>query len=469
MLRRLFGGDQRPAGSGPDLRVRAANPTDLEELVVRPSRRSRAPLRGLLAGLLVFLASCPTTREGKVRITQRPMVANIDSAGTVNVDATCIAGEKLLGGGYSFSEPPLSTGNPLIVEASYPLNDESWRIVVTRPASFEQDRDGIPLAVSWATCAALPEGDLRADIVESPEATASFSPSFETATATATCPADTVLTGGGFRVSPAADDEWTVAGLFNSWIWDSAPTSDGGWAATLRRITGQQGPTPPTLRAYSVCAGSPIDSSHIVEADAGKREPINFVYWDGLAQCEGSEVASGGGYSFSGDALVPHLVATTKPEILDRTWTVTAIHGHQTGSSGGVSVKAVCIGVPVIVDVAILNPRGEICTDCTVLIEHPVRVGVDPADPTMSEQIEFAAEATDGAGDPLTGNALVWTSYTDPSAAGSPLGIGESFTARLPAPPTGQATIGYLIEVVAADPSGATASDSVVVIVERGV
>jgi len=36
----------------------------------------------------------------------------------------------------------------------------------------------------------------------------------------------------------------------------------------------------------------------------------------------------------------------------------------------------------------------------------------------MSEPIDFAAEATDGAGDPLTGNALVWTSYTDPAAAG---------------------------------------------------
>lgn len=417
----------------------------------------------------MLLASCSTTREGKVRITQRPTAANIDPEVTVNVDAACIAGEKLLGGGYSFSEPPIIPlpNYPLIVEASYPLNDEVWRIVVTRPPRSEPNHDGIPLAVSWATCAALPEGDLRADIVESPETTASSSPTLETATATTTCPGGTVLTGGGFRVSPAGDEDGS--GLYNSWIWDSAPTGDAGWEATLHRIPGQQLPPPPTLRAYSVCARPPIDSSHVVEVDAAKREePIGYGYWDGLAQCESSEVASGGGYSFSGDAMVPHLVATTKPDVLAGTWTVTAIHGHETGSPGGVSVKAVCIGVPVIVDVTILSPRGEICTDCTAPIEHPVRVGVDPADPTMSERIDFAAAATDGAGDPITGNALVWASYTDPSAPGSPLGIGESFAARLPAPPSGQAPIGYLIEVVAADPSGSTASDSVVVIVERG-
>jgi hypothetical protein len=146
---------------------------------------------------------------------------------------------------------------------------------------------------------------------------------------------------------------------------------------------------------------------------------------------------------------------------------LTGIHGFQTESAGGLSVKAVCIRVPAIVDVTILAPRGDFCTDCTVLIEEPIRVGLDPADPTMSEPIDFAAEATDGVGDPLSGNAIVWTAYSDPSAPGSGLGTGESFSARLPAPPVGQPTVGYLVEVVATDPSGATASDSVVIIVER--
>lgn len=372
----------------------------------------------------------------------------------------------MVGGGYSFAEPPLEAGNPLIVEASYPLDARTWRVIVTRPEAFDQDRDGIPLATSWVTCVAFPDDVLQTRIVASSLAMATAGSTTENATASADCPEGAVLTGGGFSVTPAADDRWEVAGLYNAWTWESVPTADGSWEATLHRIRGQQGPTPPSLRAYSVCAETLIDTSHVVEASAEKRMPINYVYWDGAAVCTNGEVASGGGYAFVGDPLVPHLVADTSPEVLEGAWVVAAINGHQVGSSAGVDLKAVCVVLPTIVDVVITSPRGEICRDCTTPIEQPVRVGLDPADPSMSEPIDFAAQATDGSGDPLTGGALVWRMYMDPSTSGTEIGTGESFSARLPAPPAGQTLTGYLIEVVATEGSGVSASDTVFVIVD---
>jgi hypothetical protein len=421
-----------------------------------------------LVGALAFVVTgCTETRQqGKVLIVQRIAAANPDSATTVNVDAACASDEKLIGGGYAFPEPPLSSGNPLIIQASYPLSEGSWRIVVTRPQSFDQDRDGIALVASWATCASTPGGQLEVDIVQSALVRPPAGGFFESATAEASCPEESVMTSGGFRVSPHESDQWEVAGLYNSWVWGSAPASQSSWEVDVRRIAGQQGPTPPSMSAYALCAQPPIDSSRLVEADSEKREPINFGYLDGVALCNSDEVASGGGYSFSGDPLVPHVVASSKGGLVEGNWAVTAIHGHQVGEPSGVQVTAICIEVPVIVDVAIVSPRGEICTHCTADVEMPVRVGVDPTDPQMSEPIDFVAEASDGQGDPLTGSALVWTRYTDPAAPGVPLGTGESFTARLPAPPPGEATVGYLIQVVASDPSGNMGSDYVVVIVE---
>ncbi|HJR45884.1 MAG TPA: hypothetical protein VJ927_09795 [Actinomycetota bacterium] len=347
------------------------------------------------------------------------------------------------------------------------MNDQVWRTVVTRPSDFDQDRDGIPLATGWAICASTPNAPPDVEVVASPVVMASSSPTLETATTSVTCPEGSTMTAGGFRVIPAADDRWEVAGLYNAWVWDSAPADGASWSATLRRIAGQQGPTPPSLRAYALCAQTPISSNRLVEVDTEKREPINFVYWDGQAECDADEVASGGGYTFTGEALVPHLVATSKPVVADGTWTIAAINGHQTGAAAGVSLAAVCIDVPVIVDVNILSPRGEICGTCTVDVEYPFVAGLDPSDPSMSEPIDFAAAATDGSGDPLTGDALEWTSYVDPAGSGTPLGTGESFTARLPAPPPGQ-SVGYVIEVVASDAAGNTGSDFVVVMVVAG-
>ncbi|MGH2554822.1 MAG: hypothetical protein ACRDHO_03785 [Actinomycetota bacterium] len=440
--------------------------------MARLLHRRDLPPALLLCGLFLLLTNCTTVREGKVRIAQRPRVVNIETEGTHTLDARCADGERLLGGGYSISEPPeppLSGGAPLIVEASYPLSDEVWRVVVTRPASFEQEQDGLPLAVAWATCADVPDANLEVTTVESSGVRAVERPQgdIETATATSTCRDGTVLTGGGFRVTPGADDPWDVAGLHNGWVWDSAPTSTGGWTTTINRIVSPSR-DPPTIRAYVVCAGTPLEESAVVEADAEPREPIGFVYRDGVAQCGEGEVASGGGFSFGGSPLVPHLVATSTPDVLEGSWSLTAFHGADASVlAAAVSVKAVCIRVPVIVDVAIVRPRGERCPNCTVDVEFPVRVGVDPMDPAMSESIEFVAEGTDGEGDPLTGGALQWTSYSDPSGPGMPLGTGESFTASLPAPPAGQDEVAYLVEVVATDPSGNSASDSVFIIVTR--
>lgn len=422
-----------------------------------------------LLSLAIMGAACGSREEGKVRITDRVEAVNLDSASTALLDAECSTGEELIGGGYSIMEPPLDSGNPLIIEASFPFSGEVWRTVVTRPASFRQDRDGIPLAFSWATCASIPGDQLDTDVVASSQATPPTGGSFESVTTQATCPADSELTSGGFRVSPADNDRWDVAGLYNAWMWTSAPANDLRWGVTLRRIAGIQGPTPPSVRAYALCARTPIESSRLVENEAEKRDPtINFGYLDGVAECDSDEIATGGGYSFSGDPLVPHVVSTSTSQLLDGNWRIVATHGHQVGEGSGVLVTAVCVPIPVIVDVDIVSPRGEICTTCVTQVEYPVRVGLDPNDPQMSEPIEFSASATDGDGDPLTGNALVWTAYTDPAAAGFPLGTGESFTARLPAPPAGETTVGYLIKVVASDPDGNTGSDSVVVIVVAG-
>jgi hypothetical protein len=421
----------------------------------------------LLAAILVFGIAACARDEGKVQIAPAVKAANLDSSKTVHLDAECSASKRLLGGGYEFLEPPLSLGSPLIVQASFPLNDRTWRVTVTRPRSFDEDRDGIPTVFVQALCASISGAPIDVAVVSSDEVQASAGSSFDTAEASVSCPDETVRTSGGFKVTPASDDAWNIAGLYNSWMWESAPQGDSGWRARLRRIAGSQGPTPPKLRTYALCSDPPIDAAHVTSASAVRRDPsINFGYLDGVAMCGEDEIASGGGYAFGGDPLVPHVIPKSLGHLKDGSWAVSAIHGFQVGGSSGLTVSAVCIAIPQIVDATILSPRGETCSDCTVFIEYPVAVGVDPSDPTMSESITFTGAATDGQGNALTGSALAWTSYAEPGGTGTPLGTGASITTRLPAPVAGE-SVGYVIELVASDSAGNTGSDTIVVIVTR--
>lgn len=419
----------------------------------------------VIALLILGVLGC-TRDEGKVQITPVLDAESLDTQETVELDAVCRGGGKLIGGGYQIFEPTLSSANPLIIEAAYPVNDTVWRVVATRPPSFDEDQDGIPTVVASAYCLSLSEGELDVTIVESSAVTPTPGGSFESGSAEATCPDGSLRTSGGFRVSPASDDQWDIAGLYNAWVWESAPTTDG-WLVQIHRILGQQGPTPPSFRAFTLCVGNPINDVREVQADAGKRDPaINYGYLDGAASCNSSEIAPGGGFEFEGDTLVPHVVTGSYSSLGDGLWLVSGIHGHQRAETGGLVVHAVCVEIPQIIDAMILSPRGEVCNDCVAPIEQPVVVEPDPSNPSESEPIDFTGSATDGQGNPLTGSALVWTAH---GGGGSPisLGTGETLTSSLPAPTAG-GSIGYIVELVASDPDGNQDSDSIAVVVVSG-
>lgn len=419
----------------------------------------------VIALLFIGVIGC-TRDEGKVQITPVIGAASLDRHETVEVDADCTGDSKLIGGGYQIFEPTLSSGNPLIIEASYPVSDTTWRVIATRPPSFDKDQDGVPTVVTAAYCLSVSSGEIDVSVVESGAVTPTPGGAFESATAEATCPDGLLRTAGGFRVRPAADDEWDVAGLYSAWVWETAP-SPGGWHVQLHRILGQQGPTPPTFRAVALCLGEPVDQVREVQAAAAKRDPsINYGYLDGSANCNSLEIASGGGFEFGGDPLVPHVTTQSHSSISDGLWLVSGIHGHQVGATGALTVHAVCVEIPRIVDAAILSPRGEVCTNCVTYIEYPVVVETDSNNPSQSEPIDLVGSATDGLANPLTGSALVWTAY---GGGGTPisLGTGEMITASLPGPGSA-GSIGYIIELVATDADGNEDSDSIAVVVVGG-
>jgi CARDB len=272
----------------------------------------------------------------------------LDLAETVTTkSAACEAGEVLLGSGYRVDRASLDLTNAVAVQVNRPDGANGWVIRVVRGASSPpaavsvslyiyclHRTDGRPITVSGQTIAGT-----ETPLVNTPRGVATGGGSVR-------CPAGQTLTSGGFAITLGSADPTNTAAVYNSWIWSSRPSTDrSSWDVRAAFI--ENGKALPRLRGYARCVRDPdrvMRPVPVSDVPADRSDGFNFDFYAGTAKCGERAFASGGGFAFSGDDLIPHSIAKDQiaPDFVG--WTIRGIYGFQTGSSGGISIRPLCFG-----------------------------------------------------------------------------------------------------------------------------
>lgn len=387
-------------------------------------------------------------------IATHPAFEVIDGPGSYVVEASCPDGTQLLGGGYSMPEGDSSL--QIGVTASFPSSPNTWRVIFENPDNGNADEVKRDILSATAYCLSTDNFPINATIVSSSGGQSQGATPFSIET---TCPAGSVLTGGGFRTEISGANFST----FNANIFASAPTMDDngqadGWQVALAYMPQDN---VPETSVYALCAQQNLTAGPLVvnELDITSL-PTGWGWSEAEATCPDNMFTTGGGYSIMGDLLIPRQVSTsnTKNEYLS--WNNIAAFGYQAPNydfrpcdpqqnpdCAKTAALAACIVVPNIPHVVV------------EIIEPDNGQYFAPVDNTSeTDSITFIAEAKDENGDPITGESLKW--FRD----GTLFGTGETVTSTMPAPRGSQITI--QIRVVA---TGLTVENSDQINISTGI
>jgi hypothetical protein len=400
--------------------------------------------------------ACGRRDLGYFRIQERLTAGVVEEPGLVEVTAQCREGEQLVGGGYSLSSTtlfgaPQDPADPLVVVASFPSDPpQSWTVRVFNP---DEDSDGpnsgtVVFAESY--CVVADHFPLRMERVRSDLTEASFIGLTEL---TAACPGSSTLTAGGFETVPTVP--W--AGLYNAWSIGFTPTLDpqgvaNGWRLTQSLIewTGTLPDVPaPRSRVHALCASQNLDGGEAVSEPLTPTDPVNFGYYEGEVACPREQFTVGGGYEFSGNALIPHHVLQTQAVDDFGRWRVEAIYGHETGAQGDVEAWAACIQAP----------QAEFVVHITSPADHAT-ISASSGGGGQTDPVTFTAVAVDEQASVVSGVTFEWTDN------GASLGAGSNISAPLTAQTCAQGDgfIRHEITVTGTDGSGNTSTDTITVL-----
>jgi hypothetical protein len=201
----------------------------------------------------------------------------------VTSSATCPAGEQLLGGGYTAL---ISQGDMVSVTDDYPSSANTWTV----KAATGTQVSGELLAVAY--CFTTPNVQLSLLTVPQQTTSSPISIFLATATGMASCPAGSVLTGGGFRVQGLPQGDFN----HNSYISAEGPAPSGasqpsGWQTTLNYPVG----IAPTATVLALCARNYLAPGTTINQTF---TALNTV--KGTVACAANAFTSGGGYSLAG-------------------------------------------------------------------------------------------------------------------------------------------------------------------------
>jgi len=393
----------------------------------------RFVLKSALAAALLATAAPIAGRSGHIQelppvpppesfILTRTSVVMVDRVGDFEQVAQCGAGEQLLGGGYYIGD---LVGYQLSVRANHPSGESGWRVVFNNQNPANVD---VPVA-AYAYCfrpANFPLGLVT--IVSDNSAHSGVEQ-----TMVASCPAGSVLTGGGFAINAPSS---ATDGSTNSDIITSRPeiTSDGtttGWRVAVHLLRADlKRPT----QAFARCATERVRgqkaavlSKNLVNSVAAARE------YDLKTDCAEGGISTGGGHEYIGDFLIPHPVFSVRATPNLRTWTTRFFGAWQTTNYSfrpcdpnvsdclsGVVVAA-CYEPPDIpfIHIRITSPADGAHFDLA------------QRDRALTAPITFSADVVDRYGNALPKAAVRWQVTT--GLGPQPLGGGKSFTKPLPA------------------------------------
>ena len=198
----------------------------------------------LLLGACAQQPSVPTDNGTVSVITHYLSVVSVPAHKTGKVTARCQPGEEVVSGGFgtvgsSDSSQVVFPLNKTVILASYPSSTTSWTVVM-----LNREEGSVTLA-AHIQCTTLTGSKLS-----------EFYGLANALPATATCPGNTRLLGGGFRV-----DESAIR-LLNSVInvEVSAPANATAWTTTIRPSRGSSVSTNTQVTTYAVCTSSKLKS-----------------------------------------------------------------------------------------------------------------------------------------------------------------------------------------------------------------
>jgi hypothetical protein len=409
----------------------------IKQETIRVSSRLNKYVIAMISLFLFTHCSTLSRFPEPFNISTYPAFEVVDQEGIYVVEASCPDGTQLLGGGYSM--PDGDNTMRIGVTASYPSSSNKWRVIFEIFDNENLDDFERYILGASAHCLTTDDFPVNTTVVSSSggqgQGTAPFS--IETS-----CPAESVLTGGGFQTDISGPNFAT----FNANIFASAPTMGengqaNGWQVALSYMPQDN---IPETSVYAICARQNLTAGPLVvnELDVTSL-PTGWGWSEVEATCPQNMFTTGGGYSIMGDLLIPRQVSMSNAQDEYEDWKNIAAFGYQAPNydfrpcdpqqnpdCAKTAALAACVVIPDIrrVSVEIIEPdNGQ---------------GFVPFEDTNETiPITFEVEARDENGDPLTGEALEW--FRD----GTLFGTGETVTARMPAPRDRQITI--VIRVVA--------------------
>jgi Penicillin-Binding Protein C-terminus Family len=205
------------------------------------------------------------------------------------------------------------------------------------------------------------------------------------ASATASCPAGSTLTGGGYSTEPIGNAE-----LFNANVIESVPASNAanlatGWRVSLRYEFRNSAPV---STAFALCA-----RQNLAQATVVSQSHVAFAFTEenNSVDCPLNTFTTGGGYSISPGFLQPRYVTLSGASNEFGTWRTAQVlpPGQESRALAG------CIPMP-----NIPNPRVKITSPADRAIAKIVP-GTGNTGP-----ITFSATATDEKGAAIS--SLQW-------------------------------------------------------------
>jgi hypothetical protein len=272
-------------------------------------------LVGLIITSVIMLGGCPASTPDSGFIVAMGTTTNITGAGTFTSNASCANGQQLVGGGFTTLPPPAVPSapppikNPQAVQSvaiieNYPFSSNTWRVTAQAAPLPKTSNSGTLIAIAY--CFVTPNVPLNMFIVPAltvapPQAPTVPVSLIADATASATCPAGSVLTGGGFSTSPV--DPATGIPV-NAYVLSEGPTSNSAGQVTTWQMTLEYPNAisrAPKGFAWALCARSHFSPGTVVTGtNTGTYTAIT-----GAVSCPPTSFTVGGGYSFQPSSSVP--------------------------------------------------------------------------------------------------------------------------------------------------------------------
>jgi hypothetical protein len=309
-------------------------------------------------------------------------------------EVSCDADEVLLGAGFIVNGVSLSVDNAIAIQANHPTTENGWLLKVVRDPASSTPAVSVSLYLYCMTRTDGASLTISSHAVSGSSTTLTRRPSgVATGEAAVPCPGGEDLTSGGFEMTLARADP--TAAVYNSWIWSSQPAANrSSWEVEGAFI--ENGDPLPSMRPYALCVSDPDDvlrSSDAADVAAVRANGYNYDFYEGVAPCGERAIATGGGFQFAGDRLVPHVILTDMIGAKFAGWRARGVFGFQTGTSAALTIRPLCfaslpIERPPDVDLKpVVGPDPLHSTGCpdnapTCFTFSVINDGSDPAPPS---------------------------------------------------------------------------------------